>query len=69
MGWNDVKDPKDFKATDKQIKYAEMLLEAVYGEIIEPIYKMSKHEISQVITEAKAMAELEGIDLRKHMRW
>jgi hypothetical protein len=46
MPWNDV---TKTSATEKQIKYAEKLLEELYGDINEPIYKMSKHEISELI--------------------
>ncbi len=69
MGWDDVVDPKQFKATKAQIRYAEILLEAVYGDIIEPIYKMNKYEISDVITEAKDMALTLGIELDYKIRW
>ncbi len=69
MGWDDVVDPKQFKATKAQIRYAEILLEAVYGDIIEPIYKMNKYEISDVIREAKDMALTLGIELDYKIRW
>ncbi len=69
MGWGDVVDPKEFKATKAQIRYAEILLEAVYGDIIEPIYKMNKYEISDVIREAKDMALTLGIELDYKVRW
>lgn len=69
MGWDDVIDPKQFKATKAQIHYAEVLLEAVYGDIIEPIYKMNKYEISDVIREAKDMALTLGIEIDYNVRW
>lgn len=50
MPWNSV---DSSKATDKQIKYAESLLEKLYGDICYPIYTMTKHEISRLIDECK----------------
>lgn len=54
MAWNDV---ENNKATDKQIKYAEKLLEDYYGDIVYPIYNMNKNEISKLISETKSMIE------------
>ncbi len=59
MSWKDV---DSNKATEKQIEYAEALLEAVYGEIIKPVRNMTKQEISKVIDETKMLAEELGID-------
>lgn len=59
MGWGEVVSDK---ATEAQIKYAEALLEARYGEILEPIYTMTKHEISLVIDESKEWCEENHID-------
>lgn len=48
------------KATDKQIKYAEVLLEKLYGDICYPIYTMTKQEISRLIDECKQKLGGEG---------
>jgi hypothetical protein len=50
MPWSSV---DSSKATEKQIKYAEALLEKLYGDINVPIYKMTKQEISRLIEECK----------------
>lgn len=64
MAWRDVKVVKE-QATEKQIKYAEALLEALYGEIIENIYTMDKWELSDLITELKEEAIQQGADYHK----
>lgn len=64
MAWEDVKVVKE-QATEKQIKYAEALLEALYGEIIENIYTMDKWELSDLITELKEEAIRQGVDYHK----
>lgn len=48
-------------ATDKQIAYAEKLLEELYGEITEPIYKMDKHQLSVLIDEL-----IEDVAVKRH---
>jgi hypothetical protein len=54
MPWEDIKQARqDMMATAAQIEYAEALLEELYGEINLPIYSMTKHEISKLITELK----------------
>jgi hypothetical protein len=45
------------KATEKQIKYAEKLLEQYYGDINEPIYTMSKQNITALITDLEKKIE------------
>jgi hypothetical protein len=45
------------KATDKQIKYAERLLEQYYGDITEPIYTMTKQDITVLITKLEKKIE------------
>ena len=61
MSWGDVSKPSN-EPTDKQIQYAEALLEAVYGEIIKPVRKMTKQEVSNLIDELKQMAEDMGVN-------
>ena len=64
MAWEDVKIIKE-QATKKQIKYAEALLEALYGEIIENIYTMNKWELSDLIAELKEEAIRQEVDYHK----
>jgi hypothetical protein len=64
MAWEDVKIVKE-QATEKQIKYAEALLEALYGEIIENIYTMDKWRLSDLISELKEEAIIQGVDYHK----
>lgn len=64
MAWEDVKFVKE-QATEKQIKYAEALLEALYGEIVENIYTMDKWELSDLITELKEETIRQGVDYHK----
>ncbi len=64
MAWEDVKIIKE-QATEKQIKYAEALLEALYGEIIENIYTMNKWELSDLIAELKEEAIRQEVDYHK----
>jgi hypothetical protein len=59
MSWETV---DTNKATEKQIKYAEALLEACYGDINFPIYTMSKDEISQLIDDTKKKCQDEDIE-------
>ena len=62
--WNDV-EKVDNKPTEKQIKYAEVLMEACYGDIIKPIKKMTKQQLSILIDEMITKANEEGIDYHK----
>lgn len=64
MAWKDVKIIKE-QATEKQIKYAEALLEALYGEIVENIYTMDKWRLSDLIAELKEEAIRQGVDYHK----
>jgi hypothetical protein len=48
MSWSEIM--LDNKPTEKQIKKAERLLEEKYGDITQPIYTMTKQEISTLIT-------------------
>lgn len=48
MSWSEIM--LDNKPTEKQIKKAEKLLEEKYGDITQPIYTMTKQEISTLIT-------------------
>lgn len=64
MSWEDV---DDNKATPKQLEYATSLLEAVHGEIIKPIHKMTKSQISKLISELLQDVEDRGIDITPFM--
>lgn len=58
MSWEDIKDNKTLdKATERQIKYAEKLLEELHGDICYPIYDMSKDEISKLIDKCLKIKE------------
>jgi hypothetical protein len=50
MGWDDI---TFTKPTDKQIKYAEHLMEVVYGDVISDVSRMSKSEVSHVIDDLR----------------
>jgi hypothetical protein len=64
MAWNDI-DKIDNKPTEKQIQYAEVLLEAIYGDIIKPVRDMTKQEVSKLISELLLEAEDKNIDYKK----
>lgn len=59
MSWDSV---NSSKATEKQIKYAETLLEAYYGDINFPIYTMSSRDISELIDDVKKKCQEKGIE-------
>jgi hypothetical protein len=59
LSWDSV---DSNKATEKQIKYAEVLLEACYGDINFPIYTMTKQEINVIIEETKKKCQEQNIE-------
>lgn len=61
MAWNDV---DSNKPTHKQIEYAKVLLEALYGDIIRPVEKMTKKELSSLIDEMLKDVEARDIDIK-----
>lgn len=61
MAWNDI-DLIDNKPTEKQIQFAEVLMEAIYGDIYTSVRSMTKREVSKLIDKLKTKAEEEGIN-------
>jgi hypothetical protein len=64
VAWDNV---ESNKATEKQIKYAEALLESYYGDICYPIYTMNKKDISNLIDDTKKKCQEKGIDYHNSM--
>ena len=61
MTWGDI-DLIDNKPTKKQIQFAEVLMEAIYGDIYTSVRSMTKKEVSKLIDKLKTKAEKEGIN-------
>lgn len=50
MAWEDV---NSNKATEKQIQYAEKLMELIYGEIVTDVHSMDVRSASKLIDDLK----------------